>query len=255
VRVLAHFPPVVIVDHLVGGAPLGEVRGIVLPSHPLNSFEVVVLGLIEVGQVPVDADVLERNVVPLVVVGVVGHLVLVHCLSLAPHSSELDQLARVDLLGSAGLLLELPRDPPSVDDDGGALNVDGVIPIKEIFERELASFITVERVEDDVAFLLDSIDCLRLGDQDLLAVVKLTDNEVGLEFVVHVELLIRHAIPREVHLSPGGHVLHLRAEAVVTLTAHEVLAHVFPVVNVRQEAAEDADQEGAIAYVTAVFLG
>jgi len=54
----------------------------------LNRLEVVKLRLVEVGQVPEDADVFKTKVVPFIGIGVVGHFIIVHVLTLSPSSGK-----------------------------------------------------------------------------------------------------------------------------------------------------------------------
>jgi hypothetical protein len=111
----------VVIDDLVGGSSDGERLGLALVTWALvevNNLEVIVFGFIVVGQVPVDADVLEGHVVPLVVVGVVGDLVVMHILTLSPHTSQLNELAGVGLVGTASAILKFSRNPSAVDNNG-----------------------------------------------------------------------------------------------------------------------------------------
>ena len=89
-------------------------------------MEVIVLGLIEVRQVPIHANVLQAQIVPVVVVWVVRNLVVMHVLSRHETSSHLDKLTTIDLRRSAGLLLVLGGDPAAFDNQGSAIDADRI---------------------------------------------------------------------------------------------------------------------------------
>ena len=57
-------------------------------TFKLDGLEVVKLSLVEVGQIPKDADVFKTKVVPFVGIGVVWHFVFVHVLSLSPSAGK-----------------------------------------------------------------------------------------------------------------------------------------------------------------------
>jgi len=57
-------------------------------AFKLNRLEVVKLRLVEVGQVPEDADVFKTKVVPFIGVRVVGHFIIMHVLTLSPGSGK-----------------------------------------------------------------------------------------------------------------------------------------------------------------------
>lgn len=114
-----------VIDDLVGGGGYWEWLGLAFVAWALvevNHLEVIVFSFIVVGQVPVDADVLEGHVVPLVVIGVVGYLVIMHILTLTPHTSQLYELAGVGLVGTASAILKLSRNPSAVDNNGCTVN-------------------------------------------------------------------------------------------------------------------------------------
>ena len=89
----------------------------------IADLEVIVFRFIVVWQVPEDTNILEAEVVPIIIVRIVGDLVLVDSLASSPNTSQLNKLARLsDLLRSASAILKLSRDPPTVHNDGCAIN-------------------------------------------------------------------------------------------------------------------------------------
>jgi len=198
---------------------------VVVVSLQVDQLEVVVLGFVEVGQVPEDANVLKTQVVPLVAVRVVGHLVFMHVLSLSPGAGQFHELTGVDLLGSGALVTVLSRDPSTVHNNGSTLDVNRVLFVKSLLEVHFTALVTVNGVDHVEAGLFNTVNALLSGDQNLLRVVELTEQEVGLESVVDGPLLLGHSPPGEVELLPGSAIVDSLLEAVRTFTAQEILLH------------------------------
>jgi len=59
-------------------------------TFQLDRLEVVKLSLVEVGQVPEDADVFKTKIVPFIGIRVVRHFVIMHILALPPSSGKSD---------------------------------------------------------------------------------------------------------------------------------------------------------------------
>ena len=138
----------------------------------MDNIEVVVLCFIPVRQVPEDADVLKAEVVPLVVIWIVGDFVIMDVLTLEPASGDSDQLPTVNLVWSASLISVCSRDPATVEDDSRAFKSYWVFSqIKEIIHRHFTTLITVERVNDIEAWYT----LFSSRDKDFLAVIKLAN--------------------------------------------------------------------------------
>ena len=168
--VLVPSPAVVVIDELILGHGFDtsfslEAVGICIE---IDSLEVVILGLIPVGDVPENTNVLQGQVVPFVVIWVVWNLVVVDILSGSEHTSNFDELPRVDLSWSIFLLSQVSWDPASVDDDGSSLDLDWVTSSEELLHGDLTALIAVEWVDN-----IKSIDTLSilLWDEDLLGVI------------------------------------------------------------------------------------
>ena len=54
----------------------------------VNHFKVVVFALVKVGEFPVDTDILQGQVVPILIVWVVWHLIVMQVLALSEHSLQ-----------------------------------------------------------------------------------------------------------------------------------------------------------------------
>jgi len=186
----------------------------------VDFLEVVVFAFIEIGEIPEESHVLETEVGPLVVVGVVRYLIFMYSVSLSPGASHADNLTRVTLLRSAALVTVLSRDPSTVNNNGGSLNLNGVLSSESIFKGKFTSLVTVERVHHVEAFMA----VLLAGYENFFANIELTQDEVGLHSVINIVFFIGHAPPCEVHCLPGGAVSNLTREAVVTLRALELLS-------------------------------
>ena len=179
----------------------------------MGHVEVVEPALVEVRQVPEDADVLKAKVVPLIIVGVVWHCVFVYVLSFQEGAADSDQLPAVNLTWSASLISELSWNPSTVDNDGRAVNLDWVvIQIHKAFHGDLTSLVAVEWIDDIEACL----PVLLSWDEDFFRVIKLTDEEVRLESMVDYPLFVRHPPPSEIELLPWGAILNDLFELVMT---------------------------------------
>lgn len=184
----------------------------------INSMEVVELLFVPVRQVPVDAEVFRAQVVPFVGIGIVGNCVVVDVLACHEAAGDLDELAGVDLGGSADFLAILSWNPASSHDQGGSVDADGVfLHAQCALHRDLTALIAVEGVDYVEARHLFSIDCLVAWDQYLFRVVELSEDEVGSEPMVHSPFFLGHAPPTEVHLLPGCAICHSLLELIVSL--------------------------------------
>ena len=96
-------PSVEIFNNLIGlvcGGRGCNFKGSALFALQVDSLEVVELTLVEVREVPENTNVLQTEVIPFICIRVVGNLVVVYILSLAPGTGKTNQLARVDLFGA-----------------------------------------------------------------------------------------------------------------------------------------------------------
>ena len=235
VRPLVPSPAVVVLDEAVGLSWLDTVA-VGAKVLEIDLLEVVVFLLVEVGQLPEDTDILERQVVPLIVVRVVGHLVVVDVLTSAEDTSDLHELTLVHVVGSHALVLEVKRNPATVHDNGGTLNVDAAtLTGHESLHARLTTLITIQRVDNRVAFLALIV---LLGNEDLLGGIELANDVVRLEPVIHIVLLLGHAPPGEIELLPGRDVRSDFTEAVVSLGSEELLSDAFTIVPVSNATGE-----------------
>jgi len=131
----------------------------------VDSLEIIELGFIVVGEFPEDADILQCDVVPFVVVWVIGHFIIVNIFAFAPHSGNFSELTRVNFVGSAFLVSILGWDPSTVDDDSSSFDFDGVFLGECCLERNFTSFITVKGVEHVKAGNLFTTHGLSSGDE------------------------------------------------------------------------------------------
>jgi hypothetical protein len=146
--------------------------------------------------------------VPLVVIGIVRDLIVMDILALAPDSSQLHELAGVDLVRSASAILELSRNPSAVDNNCCTVNSNRVLFSESSAERKTTALIAVERIDHIIPLL--RVTCLvYVGrwDQYFLGGIELAENEIGLETMIDIELLVWHPPPGEVELLPRGDVL------------------------------------------------
>ena len=94
VRLLRPAPLVVFIDHFINAVSC--YRCCLLPgrvfSMDINTVEVVVLGFIEVWQIPVEANVLQAQVIPIVVVRIIRDLVIMDVLAWHVAAIDLDKL-------------------------------------------------------------------------------------------------------------------------------------------------------------------
>ena len=129
VRLLSPAPLVVFIDNFVDAVShyrCCHFSGIVL-TLDIHTVEVVVLGFIEVWNIPVKAKVLQAQVIPIVCIRVIGDLVVMDILARHVAAIDLDKLLRVNLLRSACLLAESSRDPAASDNQGSSLDADRVL--------------------------------------------------------------------------------------------------------------------------------
>ena len=119
-------------------------------------------------------------------------------------------------MGSAPLVSIFVRNPASIDNNGCAFNFRGIVAVESIFERNLPSFVTIQRTQHVKAIRRLSIEVLGSWNKNFFAEVELTQQEVRLESMVNRVFFVRHPPPREVHLFPGRAVGEGHVEAVVT---------------------------------------
>jgi len=185
-------------------------------SINIDSVEIVEFGFVEVRQVPVDANVFKAQVVPIVIIGVVGHCVVMDVLASHEAASKLDELAAVNFVRSADSLTVSSWDPSAFDDQSSAIDLDRVaLQADTSLHGDLTTFVTVKGVDDVVSSDSLSIDNFVLGDENFLRVVELTKDEVGAETVLNLPFFLGHTPPGEVHLLPGSAVSHSLGELVV----------------------------------------
>ena len=145
---------------------------------------------------------------PLVVIGIVRDLIVMDILALAPHSSQLDELAGVDLVRSASAILELSRNPSAVDNNRSTVNSNRVLFSESSPERKTTALIAVERIDHIIPLLLVArLVYVGRWDQYFLGGIELAENEIGLETMIDIEFLLWHPPPGEVELLPRGDVL------------------------------------------------
>ena len=171
-------------------------------------MEVIVFSLVVVWEVPKDADILKSEVVPLVVIGIVGDLILMDILALAPDTSQLNEFAGVYLVRSASAILEFSRNPSTVDNNCCTVNSNWVLFSECSAEGKTTTLIAVKRIDHIISLLLVAhIINVGCGDQYFLGGIELAENEIGLETMIYIELLIWHPPPGEVELLPRGDIL------------------------------------------------
>lgn len=145
---------------------------------------------------------------PLVVIGIVRDLIVMDILALAPDSSQLNELAGVDLVRSASAVLELSRNPSAVDNNCCTVNSNRVLFSESSAERKTTALIAVERIDHIITLLLVArLVYVGRWDQYFLGGIELAENEIGLETMIDIELLVWHPPPGEVELLPRGDVL------------------------------------------------
>ncbi len=145
---------------------------------------------------------------PLIVIGIVGDLIFMDILALTPDSSQLNELAGVDLVRSASAILEFSRNPSAVDNNCCTVNSNRVLFSECSAERKTTALIAVERIDHIIPLLLVShLINMCCGDQNFLGGIELPKNKVGLETMIDIEFLVWHPPPSEVELFPRGDVL------------------------------------------------
>lgn len=255
-----HSPLVVVLNNLVGGRSLaGRLNAVktsvVVLGGQVDQLEVVVLGIVVVGQVPEHADVLQTQVVPLVRVGVVGDLVVVHILATAPGAGHLNELTRELLIGSATSVAVLSWDPASVNDDSSAIDLGRVFLQVKVLEGQTTTLVTVEGIDNFEAVDLDAVDGLLLGKEHLSGHVQLTEQVVGLELVKVFPLALGHAPPGVVHISEGSAVVDGLTESVVAVRALPVLVQPKTVLEVSEATSNDTSVSSTVSDSSALSHG
>lgn len=97
------------------------------------SLEIIVLLLVEVREVPEDADILEAEIVPFVVIWVVWYFVVMDIFTGSEYTIDLYQLTGVDLSRSSSFVSETSWNPTSVYYDGRSVKFDWVTASNEFF--------------------------------------------------------------------------------------------------------------------------
>ena len=255
--ILVPSPPVEVSDDLVDGVTLdrGDLPRLQVVISKVHSVEVIVLALVVVGQVPVQAEVLQAQVVPFIGVRVVRHGVVVDVLARHEAAGEFDKLARVELAWAATFLLELSGDPATLHNQRSSVDANRVSrQSHELLLIDLAALVAVEGVDHIIASHLGAANSLRPRDQHFLAVVKLADDEVRFELMVDRPFFLRHTPPREVHLLPRRTVYdRLTSELVVSLRTLERLLYVLTIVEIREHTCGQARENSPLLHQIAFF--
>lgn len=135
----------------------------------VNNLEIVEFGFIEVRQVPIYANIFECEIVPLIVVWIVGNLVVMKVLALSPHSLQLHNFPCVKFMRSAPLVLEFGRNPSTVYYNGSAINSYGIFLCECFFKVKTTALVAVQGVYHIITLLSVSLLVIACGwDQDLL---------------------------------------------------------------------------------------
>lgn len=137
-------------------------------------------------------------------------------------------------MGATALVTELGREPASVQNNSCSIDLDRVLALELILHGDFTSFVTIEGVEDVKSIVVHSVDSLFSRDEHFLACIELANQEVRLKTVIHGPFFFGHAPPSEVHLFPGGAVLNLLVESVVTLGAVELFSDGLTVLEVSE---------------------
>jgi len=137
----------------------------------INSIEVVIFLLVKIWQIPIKTDVLKGKVVPFVVIWVVWNFVVVNILSFSKNTLNFDQLSGINLCWSGPLVLQIGRNPSSVDNNGTPVNSYWLIASKELFEACFTTFIAVQWIDDIISW--NSTVWVWLWDQNFFGVVQL----------------------------------------------------------------------------------
>ena len=192
---------------------------------------------------------------PLVVIGIVGDLIFMDILALAPHSSQLDELAGVDLVGSASAILEFCRNPSAVDNNRRTVNSNRVLFSESSAERKTTALIAVERIDHIIPLqLVAGLIYVGCGDQHFFGGVELAENEIGLETMIDIELLLWHPPPGEVELLPGGDILSTGVETIVALRAQEVLLDELTIVEVGEGSSQETEENTSLLHEVAILI-
>ena len=151
-------------------------RFIALALIEVANLEIVVFCFVVVGQVPEDANVFQGEVVPLIVIRIVGNLIVVNVLALSPDASQLNKFSGLSqVLGSASAVLKISRNPATVDNNGSAINGDGVLLCERLLERKTTTFIAVKRIYNVVTVVLVALGVVSHGgNEHFLGSVELT---------------------------------------------------------------------------------
>jgi len=128
VSLLSPVPLVVLVDHLIDRVDLnwGRVTIFRVLTIEIHGVEVVVLLLVSVREIPVDTEILAAQVVPIVGIGIVRDLVVVHIFAWHEAAGESDKFTRVDFAWSTALLAVRSWHPASSHDEGSSVDADRI---------------------------------------------------------------------------------------------------------------------------------
>lgn len=137
----------------------------------INSIEVVILLLVKVRQIPIQTNVLQGKIVPLVVVRIVWDFVVVDVLSSSENTFDFNQFSTVNLWWSSSFVLQVCWDPTSVDNDGAPVDFNRLVASKQFFEAGFTSFVAVKWINNIITW--HAIIWMGFWNQYFLGVIKL----------------------------------------------------------------------------------
>ena len=167
---------------------------------------------------------------------------------------ELLQFPCIYLLWSARFVLKVSWDPSSVYYNSCSINGNRILLLSQLLEWKSTSFITIQRVNHIIAIMRRSIREISFPwNEDLFGVVNLPNNEVGLESMIHIELLVWHSPPCEVELLPGSYILSSGVESVMAFWSVELLLDVLSIVVVRDCSSDEGQKDCSLSQVISIF--
>jgi len=141
-----------------------------------------------------------------------------------------------------------------VQNNGSSFYLYRVLACKLILHGYFTSLVTIEWIENVKSIVFHSLDSLFPWDENFLAEIELTNQEIRLKTMIHGPFFFRHAPPSEVHLLPRSAVLNLLVESVVTLGAIELFSDGLTVLEVCEGTGEDSDCHCTISQLRALGL-
>ena len=124
-----------VVDHVVNFVLncwtfVPQFREVIWFGLKVNCMKVKELALIKFWQLPVDANVLQSQIIPLVRIWVVRYAIIVYVFAFSKSPIDFNQLLRVLFCRTASSISILGRDPASINNNCCSFEADWILFVK-----------------------------------------------------------------------------------------------------------------------------